>query len=501
MQEQLGVDQPDFGVLLRRHGRHPTAPTVPIGAAAAAEGRGRDRVRARRRPRRRRPRRRAGPRRGRATPSPRWRSSTAASPAGTSPSPTPSPTTRSSGALRARRRAGDRSTSSSPVDVEMTHDASTARSSPPATAPPASATRSTRWPGWPAPPATSASRCAPGRSCCPARSARWSPVAAGDTVRADDHRPRLGHRHASPGRRRRMSTRPRSPIIGSGNIGTDLMIKVLRLSDTLEMGAMVGIDPDSDGLARAARLGVADHRRGRRRADRAWPSFDEIEIVFDATSAKAHAANAAALAPYGKRLIDLTPAAIGPYVVPAVNLDEHLDAAERQHGHLRRPGHHPDRRGDLAGRPRCRTPRSSPRSPRSRPGPAPAPTSTSSPRPPSHAIETVGGAARGKAIIILNPAEPPLIMRDTVFAWSTTRRRRRTTRSARRSSEMVAEVADVRARATGSSRQVQITPDARRPARAHARRRRAGHPPGVGVPRGRGRRPLPARPTPATSTS
>ncbi|MCW2568175.1 MAG: Acetaldehyde dehydrogenase 2, partial [Mycobacterium sp.] len=114
-------------------------------------------------------------------------------------------------------------------------------------------------------------------------------------------------------------------VIGSGNIGTDLMIKVLRLSQHLEMGAMVGIDPASDGLARAARLGVpttADGVEGLVALD----GFDDIEIVFDATSAKAHEANAARLAPLGKRLIDLTPAAIGPYVVPAVNLDEHLDA-------------------------------------------------------------------------------------------------------------------------------------------------------------------------------
>ncbi|RYF61902.1 MAG: acetaldehyde dehydrogenase (acetylating), partial [Comamonadaceae bacterium] len=114
-------------------------------------------------------------------------------------------------------------------------------------------------------------------------------------------------------------------IIGSGNIGTDLMIKVLRNSDSLEMGAMVGIDPTSDGLARAARLNVpttADGVHGLIALD----GFDDIDIVFDATSAKAHQANAAALAPYGKKLVDLTPAAIGPFVVPPVNLDEHLDS-------------------------------------------------------------------------------------------------------------------------------------------------------------------------------
>ena len=105
------------------------------------------------------------------------------------------------------------------------------------------------------------------------------------------------------------------------------MIKVLRLSDTLEMGAMVGIDPESDGLARAQRFGVPTTHEG---VDGliAMDGFDEIGIVFDATSAKAHVANAVRLAPYGKRLVDLTPAAIGPFVVPAVNLDAHLDAAD-----------------------------------------------------------------------------------------------------------------------------------------------------------------------------
>src|SRR5258706_8888828 len=120
-----------------------------------------------------------------------------------------------------------------------------------------------------------------------------------------------------------LMSRTKVAVIGSGNIGTDLMIKVLRLSQTLEMGAMVGIDPASDGLARAARLKVATTAQGVQGLI-GLPNFDEIEIVFDATSAGAHRVNAAALAPYRKRLIDLTPAAIGPYVVPAVNLDEHL---------------------------------------------------------------------------------------------------------------------------------------------------------------------------------
>ncbi|HEY0539398.1 MAG TPA: acetaldehyde dehydrogenase (acetylating), partial [Actinoallomurus sp.] len=123
-------------------------------------------------------------------------------------------------------------------------------------------------------------------------------------------------------------TKTKVAIIGSGNIGTDLMIKVMRLSETLEMAAMAGIDAESDGLARAARMKVPTTAAG---VDGliAMEGFEDIEIIFDATSAKAHLANAARLASYGKRLVDLTPAAIGPYVVPPVNLDHHLqrDAA------------------------------------------------------------------------------------------------------------------------------------------------------------------------------
>ena len=203
-------------------------------------------------------------------------------------------------------------------------------------------------------------------------------------------------------------------IIGSGNIGTDLMIKVMRTAQHLEMGAMVGIDPESDGLARAKRLGVATTHEG---VDGlvAMEGFDEIEIVFDATSAAAHKANAARLQPLGRRLVDLTPAAIGPYVIPAVNIDEHLDA----------PNVNMVTCGGQATIPIVAA--------ISRVVPVPyaeivASIASKSAGPgtranideftetTSAAIEKVGGAQRGKAIIILNPAEPPLIMRDTVFA-------------------------------------------------------------------------------------
>ncbi|MCC8236050.1 acetaldehyde dehydrogenase (acetylating), partial [Pinisolibacter sp. MA2-2] len=113
-------------------------------------------------------------------------------------------------------------------------------------------------------------------------------------------------------------------IIGSGNIGTDLMIKIMRTSENLEMGAMVGIDPASDGLARAARLKVPVTHEG---IDglRKMPEYRDIKVVFDATSAKAHLHNDALLRADGKKVIDLTPAAIGPFTIPAINGDANID--------------------------------------------------------------------------------------------------------------------------------------------------------------------------------
>jgi acetaldehyde dehydrogenase len=202
-------------------------------------------------------------------------------------------------------------------------------------------------------------------------------------------------------------------IIGSGNIGTDLMIKVLRTAQHLEMGAMVGIDPDSDGLARAARFGVPVTHEG---VDGliAMDGFDDIDIVFDATSAKAHLANSAKLAPYGKRLIDLTPAAIGPFVVPAVNVDDHVDAPNVNMvtcgGQATIPVVAAVSRVvpvDYAEIVASIASKSA--------GPGTRANIDEFTETTSNAIVSVGGARRGKAIIILNPAEPPLIMRDTVF--------------------------------------------------------------------------------------
>lgn len=202
-------------------------------------------------------------------------------------------------------------------------------------------------------------------------------------------------------------------IIGSGNIGTDLMVKVLRTSRQLEMGALVGIDPSSDGLARAARFGVPTTADGIDGLVQ-MPGFDEIAIVFDATSAGAHARHDQVLRSHSKQIIDLTPAAIGPYVVPAVNFQELSHA----------PNLNMVTCGGQATIPMVAA--------ISRVSPVPyaeivASIASKSAGPgtranideftqtTAHAIERVGGARRGKAIIVLNPAEPPLIMRNTVF--------------------------------------------------------------------------------------
>ncbi|WP_068076869.1 acetaldehyde dehydrogenase (acetylating) [Novosphingobium lentum] len=208
-------------------------------------------------------------------------------------------------------------------------------------------------------------------------------------------------------------TRTKVAIIGSGNIGTDLMIKVMRLSRTLEMGAFVGIDPESDGLKRAERLGVPITAEG---VDGlvAMPGFAEIEIVFDATSAGAHQHHNAVLQAHGKRVIDLTPAAIGPYTIPPVNGEAHLDAPNVNMvtcgGQATIPivaainrvarVHYGEIVASIASKSA---------------GPGTRANIDEFTETTSQAIMDVGGATRGKAIIVLNPAEPPLIMRDTVY--------------------------------------------------------------------------------------
>lgn len=202
-------------------------------------------------------------------------------------------------------------------------------------------------------------------------------------------------------------------IIGSGNIGTDLMFKIKRLSATLEVAALVGVDPKSDGLARARRLGIPTTSDGVAGFIE-MSHFSDIQIVFDATSAKAHRANAKALAPYGRKLIDLTPAAIGPYTVPPVNLEQHLDAPNLNMvtcgGQATIPivaavaRVTPVYYGEIVASIASKSA-----------GPGTRANIDEFTETTSAAIEQVGGAQRGKAIIVLNPAEPPLIMRDTVL--------------------------------------------------------------------------------------
>ena len=206
-------------------------------------------------------------------------------------------------------------------------------------------------------------------------------------------------------------------IIGSGNIGTDLMIKILRTSNVLEMSVMVGIDAKSDGLARAERMGVATTHQG---VDGllTMPEWKDVKIIFDATSAKAHLYNFGKIKDFpDKKMVDLTPAAIGPFVVPAVNMEFNLDqnnvnmvtcggqatipmvAAVNRVAKV----HYGEIVASIASKSA---------------GPGTRANIDEFTETTSQAIEKVGGAAKGKAIIVLNPAEPPLVMRDTVFTLS-----------------------------------------------------------------------------------
>ena len=206
-------------------------------------------------------------------------------------------------------------------------------------------------------------------------------------------------------------------IIGPGNIGTDLMIKIIRLSEHLEMSVMVGIDPDSDGLARAKRMGYATTAKGITGLIE-MEEWKDIKIIFDATSAKAHHYNWSHVEKYpDKSIIDLTPAAIGPFLIPPVNFDEShnvrnvnmvtcggqatipMVAAVNRIAKV----HYGEIIASIASKSA---------------GPGTRANIDEFTETTSHAIEKVGGAEKGKAIIILNPAEPPIVMRDTVFTLS-----------------------------------------------------------------------------------
>lgn len=206
-------------------------------------------------------------------------------------------------------------------------------------------------------------------------------------------------------------------IIGSGNIGTDLMIKILRTSTVLEAAVMVGIDPNSDGLARAKRMGVATTHEGIDGLVK-MDVFEDIKIIFDATSAKAHHYNYSVIKNYpDKKIIDLTPAAIGPFLIPPVNANEALNVDNVNMvtcgGQATIPivaavskvakVHYGEIVASIASKSA---------------GPGTRANIDEFTETTAHAIEAVGGATKGKAIIVLNPAEPPIVMRDTVFTLS-----------------------------------------------------------------------------------
>jgi acetaldehyde dehydrogenase len=211
-------------------------------------------------------------------------------------------------------------------------------------------------------------------------------------------------------------TRVKAAIIGSGNIGTDLMMKMIKYPENMELAAVVGIDPASEGLAMAREHGIATTHEGIEGLKK-LACYGEIGIAFDATSAYAHKIHDEALRADGIQVVDLTPAAIGPFTVPPVNMHANLDApnvnmvtcggqatipmvaAVSQVGTV----HYAEIVASVSSRSA---------------GPGTRANIDEFTRTTARAIEEVGGAAKGKAIIILNPAEPPMIMRDTVFTLS-----------------------------------------------------------------------------------
>ncbi|MBN3776094.1 acetaldehyde dehydrogenase (acetylating) [Burkholderia sp. Ac-20345] len=216
-----------------------------------------------------------------------------------------------------------------------------------------------------------------------------------------------------------MTRKIRCALIGPGNIGTDLLAKLMR-SPVLEPVWMVGIDPDSDGLKRARELGLKTTADG---VDGLLPHVqaDGVQIAFDATSAYVHAENSRKLNALGVLMIDLTPAAIGPYCVPPVNLMDHIGSGEMNVNMVTCGGQatipmvravsrvQPVAYGEIVATVSSRSV-----------GPGTRKNIDEFTRTTAAAVAQVGGAKAGKAIIVINPADPPLIMRDTVHCLTET---------------------------------------------------------------------------------
>ena len=202
-------------------------------------------------------------------------------------------------------------------------------------------------------------------------------------------------------------------IIGSGNIGTDLMLKIVNTSKSLNLIGVIGIDPESEGLAMASGMNIATSSSGLQ-GFMEMPEYSDTQIFFDATSAGAHKMHHDLISKDGKQMIDLTPAAIGPYCVPVVNLSEHLQAqnvnmvtcggqatipmvaAVKQVSSVRY--------AEIVASVSSKSA-----------GPGTRANIDEFTQTTALGLEKVGGADKAKAIIVLNPAEPPLLMRNTVF--------------------------------------------------------------------------------------